>query len=113
MKIKQAISVALIYLVLLSSVEFFSQVDFITEAQPKPVAAQIIEHSHDVSQEFRENLKISFSEETKSDSEHSFHKSVTSAFDVIPNLQYNSYWRECLSKNPPKKLFIDFGALII
>jgi hypothetical protein len=64
-KIKRAISAALILLTLLCSSEVFSQTESLLKDKAD-IETQYVEFSQDVSQEFREVLKIGFSEEDRS-----------------------------------------------
>lgn len=113
MKIKRILSVWLVFLVLMSSSEAFSQADFAAKTQSGQTGTYLVEYSQDVSQEFRESVKVSLQEETKSDTNLMFHKTTSYAFSAIAYLQYINYLRAHLLKNSSKRLFINFGALII
>ena len=115
MKIKRITSVCLIFLVLLTSLgysEGCSQNDFTSGKSYQSSSTQLIEYTQDLSQEFLESYKISLLEETKSDMGFLAHKPAASV-ESIPGLRYVSYLRAHFSKPPTKRLFIDFGALII
>ena len=114
MKIKRVTSVCLIFLVLLTSSgynEGISQIDPCLGDSSSP-SSSITKYAQDLSQEFREGFKLSLLEETRSDTDFLVHKPTTFVH-VIPDLQYDSYRRAHFSKAPSKRLFIDFGALII
>ncbi len=113
MKIKRILSVWLVFLVLMSSSEAFSQADFETKNLSDQTGTYLVEYSQEVSQEFRESVKLSLQEETKSDTNLIFHKATSFSFSANAYLQYTNYLRAHLLKIPSKKLFITFGALII
>jgi len=103
----------LVFLVLISSSEAFSQADFAAKTLSDQTGTYLVAYSQEVSQEFRESVKVSLQEETKSDSNLMFDKTTSYAFNAITYLQYANYLRTHLLKNPSKRLFINFGALII
>ncbi len=107
------LSVGLIFLVLLSSAEWFSCVDLKPKAEQDQATMQLFEKSNDVKQEFREAFKINLSEEIRSDADVISNKLLMYCLNTFHHLQYSCYQQEFLSRNPSKKLFIDFGALII
>ena len=92
----------LVFLVLMLSSEFFSQADFATKTQSDHTGTYLNEYSQDVLKEFRESVKVSLQKETTS-----------YAFKAIAYLQYANYLRAHLLKNPLKRLFINFGVLIV
>ena len=115
-KIKDLLSVSLIFLVILSSIgygEGYSQNSLGKCQSGKATETQLGIESMDAPHEFLESLKISVSGEIESYRNFIFHSASDSNFTTISHLQYNCYLREHLSKSPSKKLFIDFGALII
>ena len=95
------------------SSEFFSQADFATKTQSDHTGTYLNEYSQDVLKEFCESVKVSLQKATTSDANLMLHKTTSYAFKAIAYLQYANYLRAHLLKNPLKRLFINFGALIV
>ena len=115
-KIKDLLSVSLIFLVILSSIgygEGYSQNSLGKGQSGKATETRLGVESLDAPHEFRESLKISISEEIEANGNFLFHKATDSNSSTISYFQYHSYLREYLSRSPSEKLFINFGALII
>ncbi len=115
-KTRRILSICLIYMVLLSvgygipSLQnFISQQDQSdiwskTHLTVKALEAQVTSH---------EIFKISINGKAKSGENFMCHKNASSNLKALSSIQQNRHLRAVISKNSSKKLFIDFGALII
>ena len=95
---------------MLSSAIGFSQNDFESTVIQEGDITQIVEDSDDALQEFRQSLKVSIAEKTRSDQSP---YSSPLVFQTRRETQYNSYFQKHLSAKPATRMFIDLGALII
>jgi hypothetical protein len=111
-KIKSVLTLGLIFLTLLCSTEGFSRVQLLDGDQKNEIT-HYVELTQDVSQDFRESFKVSMSGETESfGSFISFSPFKTTAV-LTSHTRYLGYLKAYLSKTPSKKLFIDFGSILI
>lgn len=103
----------LIFLVLLSTTECLAYDAQVTNSAEDQAAMLILERANDVNKEFCESFKLNLSEETGSDAVVISHKPPALRFNASSCLQFNKYLQTFLARTPSKKLFIDFGSLII
>ena len=115
-KTRRIVSICLIYTVLVSigygepssqkfsSPEDQSDLGSKTHLIVKGLEAQVTSH---------EIFKISIEEKAKSGGNFICHKNASSNLKALSSIQQNRHLQADISKNSSKKLFIDFGALII
>ena len=111
-KIKSVLTLGLILLTLLCSTEGFSRVQLLDGDQKNEIT-QFVELAQDVSQDFRESFKVNLSGETESFGSFIHNNSFNSFSVLISQTRYQGYLKAYLSKTPLKKLFIDFGSMLI
>jgi len=90
----------------------FSQIPTSTEDKAG-VDIRYVEFSQDISPEFREGVKIAFSEQERPSAGLVCDYSLNFMIKTVSDHKYLSYLKEYVSKKSTKKLFIDFGAIII
>lgn len=113
-QIKKNISISFILLIFLSLIGSYSQTDLLLNtADTSGASPLLVECTDQVLPEFREPTKINLSGGAKQRSYALL--PVTNLFPFLTNYtQCHCFQQKWLSSHPPqKKLFIDFGALII
>src|SRR4051812_32348069 len=112
-KFHRILSSCLIFLVLLSSTDETILADLHGKTDDGNTELMFSELSSSLSHDFRESIKMTLSEE-KDNTEFVHHKVVIAESGIVSILSYDYYYRHAhLSRKPSKKLFLDFGALII
>jgi hypothetical protein len=110
-KIKRAFSVVFILLSLACSSVGFSQT---SSAEDKTdLNRHYVEFSQNISSEFCEDLRIALSEDERPGADMICDYSVTFKLKTVSNNKYQRYFKNYLSEKSAKRLFIDFGAIII
>ncbi|NOT74702.1 MAG: hypothetical protein HOP08_07215 [Cyclobacteriaceae bacterium] len=111
MKIKRLLSLTLILLTLLCSSRSFSQVEKAVKVPQEK--AQFVEFSQANAHEFRESVKITFQEESRSNTTLFCQQTPHYYFHQLSLREHEAYLKADQLNLPSKKLFIDFGAIII
>ncbi len=115
-KTRRILSICLIYMVLLSvGYGMPSSQNFISQQDPSDLGSKthLIVKGLEAQVTSHEIFKISIDGKAKSGGNFICHKNASSSLKTLSSIQQNRHLRADISKNSSKKLFIDFGALII
>ena len=97
----------------MSSSESISSAGMVAKTRATDQGTQLIEHPQGLTQEFRESGKISFLEETRTDTNLVYPKTSFFAWATPAVLKYANSNSQYILRNPSKRLFLSLGALII
>ena len=116
-KLKRIAALSLIFIVILSSMGFYSLESSRNQTTFKDyqttTATQLIADGQDPSHEFRESFKTNHASQSNTFSYNFFYSTGKNSFEIICFAQYNTYLQKQLFQRPSSKLFLDFGSLII
>lgn len=110
---KRFLSIGLIFLVLLSAIDAADAPFAADKNDDGNTGLLFSEFSADLSHDFRESNKTTFAEEEETVVKASIPKTWFEKDEQLVILRSESYWQDHFYLRPSKKLFIDFGSLII
>lgn len=110
---KRFLSIGLIFLVLLSATDAAEASYVADKNDDGNTESCFSEFSGDLSHDFRESNKTTFAEEEETVVKAFVPRTWLEKGEQLVILRYEYYWRDHFYLRPSKKLFIDFGSLII
>lgn len=110
---KRFLSIGLIFLVLLSAIDAADAPVVADKNEDGKAGLLFSGYSADISHDFCESNKTAFAEEEETVIKVLIPKIWFEKNEQLDILRYASYWQDHFSRLPSKKLFLDFGSLII